>query len=98
MPVFLDVDPRTLHLPSSRPSGADPGKLARELSQFGMSTTGMPRLFVIRDGQGRLQIIDGVTRATRAAKLCPGTLVPIEIIGDLPGQCGRLPTVGERLP
>lgn len=29
-PEYLDVDPRTLHLPSMRPTGADPLKLQRQ--------------------------------------------------------------------
>ena len=45
MPVYLDVDPRTLHLPTSRWNGADPGKLTRQLSKHGLSTVGMPNLF-----------------------------------------------------
>jgi len=43
-------------------------------------------------------IFDGVTRATRVAKLRPGTLVRIEIIGELPKECRHLPTVEEKLP
>jgi hypothetical protein len=37
-----------------------------------------------RGKDGHLRINDGVTRATRAAKLRPGELVPAEIIQDLP--------------
>jgi len=33
--VFLDVDPRSLRLPGSRRSGADPLKLHRQIAQFG---------------------------------------------------------------
>lgn len=43
-------------------------------------------------------ISDGVTRATRAAKLSPGTLVPVEVLDDLEGPFGHLPTVEDRLP
>jgi hypothetical protein len=99
MPVHLDVDPGTLHLPPSRLGGADPGKLTRELSLYGFSVVGMPRLFVIRDGQGRLQIIDGVTRATRVAKWIPGQIVPVEVIHDYPNDdFSSLPLVRDRLP
>jgi hypothetical protein len=41
-PIFLDVDPRTLHLPTSARFGAEPGKLQRQIARFGSSTTGMP--------------------------------------------------------
>ena len=41
---------------------------------------------------------DGViTRATRAAKYLPRTLITVEVTGDLTCPVGALPTVGERL-
>ena len=43
-------------------------------------------------------IYDGVTRATRVAKLLPGTLVRVEVIDDLRTPAGHLPTVGDELP
>ena len=84
MPEFLDVDPAELYLPPSRRQGADPGKLARQISRHGSSLDGMPPLEVIRGKDGHYRINDGVTRATRAAKLCPGELVPAEVIQNLP--------------
>lgn len=42
-------------------------------------------------------IFDGVTRATRAAKLAPGTPIIVEVTGNLNGPVGGLPTVGEKL-
>jgi len=98
LPVFLDVDPRTLHLPTSRLSGADPYKLQRQIARHGTSTQGMPPIFVYRGSDGELMISDGVTRATRVAKLLPGVPVRGEIIGDQPAPCGHLPTVGDRIP
>ncbi len=41
----------------------------------------MPRLFVFRASDGALVIYDGVTRATRVAKLLPGQTVSVEVIG-----------------
>ena len=73
--VFLDVDPRTLRLPGSPRSGADPLKLHRQLAQFGTSVQGMPPLEVSRGADGELVINNGVTRATRVAKVLPG--VPV---------------------
>lgn len=58
----------------------------------------MPQVQVARGKDGALMIMDGVTRATRIAKLLPGKLIAAEIIGDLPANCGQLPTVGEKLP
>jgi hypothetical protein len=99
MPEFIDVDPGSLHLPPSRASGADPGKLARQIAKHGNSLDGMPPLQVVRGKDGHLCINDGVTRATRAAKLRPGVLVPAEVIQDLPRlDVTRIPKVKDRLP
>src|SRR5262245_9168085 len=96
--LFLDVDPRRLHLPTTRASGADPLKLQRQVAKHGKSTHGMPTLEVSRGSDGELMINDGVTRATRVAKLLPGTLVRVEVIDDYPAPVGHLPTIGDRLP
>lgn len=98
LPEYLDVDPRTLHLPSTRPTGVDPLKLQRQVTQYGSSTQGMPPLLVYRGSDGGFIIFDGVTRATRVATLRPGDLVRVEVIGELAVPCTHLPTVGEQLP
>ena len=95
---LLDVDPGSLRLPPSSLSGADPGKLQRQIARYGRSTAGMPRLVVYRGSDGELIVYDGVTRATRVAKLLPGQTVPVEVIGVLASPGARFPTVGERLP
>lgn len=95
---FLVVDPRTLHLPPSRLDGADPVKLQRQIARHGQSLQGMPPVLVYRGSDGVLMITDGVTRATRAAKFCPGIAVPVEVLGELPRAFGALPTVEEKLP
>jgi len=94
----LDVDPRTLRLPPSRVSGADPAKLQRQLTRFGKSIVGMPRLFVMRATDGELVIYDGVTRAVRVAKLLPGQSVSVEVIGNFRTPAAFLPAVGDVLP
>src|SRR5262245_30906054 len=96
--LFMDVDPRTLHLPASRSSGADPQKLHRQIARHGRSTQGMPTLVAYRGTDGKLLIFDGVTRATRIAKLLPGQPVRVEIIDDLRTPVGHMPTVGDKLP
>lgn len=96
--LFLDVDPRTLHLPTSWLSGADPIKLHRQIVRHGMSAQGMPPIEVYRGADGELMIYDGVTRATRIAKRLPGLQVRVEVIDDLSTPVGHLPTVGEKLP
>lgn len=99
MAELIDVDPGELHLPPSRSQGADPGKLARQISKHGNSLDGMPPLQLIRGKDGKFRINDGVTRATRAAKLRPGMLVPAEVIQTLPKlDVTRMPKVKEMLP
>jgi hypothetical protein len=94
---FLDVDPRDLRV-SSRTAGADPYKLQRQIARFGASTAGMPPLWVYEGSDGVFVINNGVTRATRIAKLAPGTLVRVEVIGRSPRPFGGLPKIGDRLP
>jgi hypothetical protein len=99
MPEFIDVDPAELFLPPSRRDGADPGKLARQISKHGKSLDGMPPLELVRGKDRHLRINDGVRRATRAAKLRPGVVVPAEVIQDLPRlDVTRCPQVKDRLP
>lgn len=94
---FVQVDPASLHLPSSRRDGADPIKLHRQVTKHGTSTDGMPPPEVKRGSDGELVIYDGVTRATRVAKYMPGTPITVEVTGELNGPVGGLPTVGEKL-
>jgi hypothetical protein len=95
---LLDVDPRTLHLPPSPASGADPVQLHRQIARHGNPMVGIPRLIDDSAADGALVIYDGVTRATRIAQLLPGQLIPIDVIGDLPSPGLNYPTVGDRLP
>ena len=94
---FVQVDPAALHLPGSRSDGADPVKLHRQIARHGASIDGMPPPEVKRGSDGELVIYDGVTRATRAAKLLPGTPITVEVTGKLKAPVGGLPTVGEKL-
>jgi hypothetical protein len=96
--VFFDVDPATLRPPVERIDGADPLKLQRQIARHGRSLAGMPPVFVYRGSDGEWMLSDGVTRATRAAKLCPGSLIPAELLGTLRQPVGGLPTVKEKLP
>jgi hypothetical protein len=96
--VFLDVDPRALRVPRSRQSGADPFKLHQQIAQFGSSDQGMPPIEVSRGTDGELVINNGVTRATRIAKLSPGKAVRVEVIDDLPIPVGTFPSIGDFIP
>jgi hypothetical protein len=92
-----DVDPAELRLPSSRSSGADPGKLQRQIAKYGKSTTGMPPLLAYEGTDGVLELYDGVTRATRVAKLLHGTTVQVEVIGKLKRPKAKNRRVGDAI-
>ncbi len=95
---FLDVDPAELRVPSSRPTGADAFKLHRQIARFGASSTGMPPITAYEGTDGILVIFNGVTRATRIAKLDPGKLVRVEIIGQIRRAFATYPKIGDLLP
>ena len=99
MPTFLDVDPRTLHVPPSRLTGADPAKLTRQEQMFGSSVLGMPPPEVTRGANSALMLNDGVTRATRVAKLLPRRLLRVEVTDDVPHwDMSKLPKIGDFVP
>ena len=97
-PDLRDVDPRELRVPPSRRFGADPAKLHRQIAKYGRSAAGMPRIWVYEAADGVLVAYNGVTRATRIAKLDPGATVPIEVIGKLPVNFASSPTIQDLLP
>ena len=95
----LEIDPRKLRVPPSRPTGADRYKLQRQIARFGDGTDGMPLPWVARGKDGELMILDGVTRATRVAKRKPGTLLRVLVTEERPAvDFSRFPTVGDMLP
>jgi hypothetical protein len=97
-PEYIDVDPRTLHLPGGRLGGADPYKLQRQIIAFGTSQVGMPPPWVYRGSDGAVMLSDGVTRATRIAKLCPGATIRVEVVGTIRAPLGHFPKIGDFLP
>ena len=58
----------------------------------------MPPPWVYEGTDGVLMLYNGVTRATRIAKLAPGTLIRVEVIGQLPRAFAAAPTIGDLLP
>ncbi|HVC99284.1 MAG TPA: hypothetical protein VND64_36805 [Pirellulales bacterium] len=98
MSEFRDVDPGELRVPPSRWQGADPAKLARQIALFGRSSDGMPPPWVYEGTDGVLVLYNGVTRATRIAKLAPGTFVRVEVIGKLPKAFAGESKIGDLLP
>jgi len=97
MADIRQVDPGELRLPPSRGQGADPGKLARQIALFGQSAAGMPLPWVYEGTDGVLMLYNGVTRATRIAKLAPGTSIQVEVIGKLPKPFAAAPKIGDLL-
>ena len=95
---FREVDPRELRLPGSRPQGADPWKLQRQIARFGASSVGMPPPWVYESTDGVLVLYNGVTRATRIAKLAPGKLIRVEVVGKLRRAYAADPKIGDFLP
>ena len=95
--LIREVDPNDLRLPPSRVGGADLWKLHQQIRQFGASKDGMPAIFVYEDPDGVLEISDGVTRATRIAKLAPGITVPVVVIGQYRRSRVSSPCVRDRL-
>jgi hypothetical protein len=57
----------------------------------------MPPIFVYEDPDGVLEISDGVTRATRIAKLAPGETVPVVVTGHYRRSRAGAPCVRDRL-
>ncbi len=98
MADIRDVDPCELRVPPSRRQGADLFKLQRQIATFGASTVGMPPPWVYEGTDGVLMLYNGVTRATRIAKLAPGTLIRVEVIGKLPKALAPEPKIGDLIP
>ncbi len=98
MADFRDVDPSQLRVPPSRAEGADPAKLARQVSLFGRSAEGMPPPWVYEGTDGALVLYNGVTPATRIAKHSPGSSIRVEVIGKLLRAYASLSRIGDLLP
>ena len=92
-----EVDPAELRLPPSRAAGADLWKLHRRIRRFGSSKAGVPPIVVIEDPGGLLEIYDGVTRATRIAKLAPGVMVKVVVIDRHRNSRGGTTRLGDTL-
>lgn len=58
----------------------------------------MPTIQVLESTDGLFVITDGVTRATRVAKLLPGQSVRVVVIGTYGRKAVGRPTIRETLP
>jgi hypothetical protein len=65
---------------------------------FGRDAVGMPTPWVYEGSDGVLMLYNGVTRATRIAKLSPGTTIQVELIGQVPKALAGEPKIGDLLP
>ena len=95
--AIQEVLPGELRLPPSRATGADPWKLHQQIRQFGTAISRSAPYPCISGPDGLLEIIDGVTRAARIAKLAPGQLVPVIVIGRYRRSRANSPRVKDRL-
>jgi hypothetical protein len=67
------------------------------MSLIGRSSVGMPPPWVYEGSDGVLVLYNGVTRATRSAKLAPGVLIRVEVVGKLPKAYASEPKIGDVL-
>jgi hypothetical protein len=58
----------------------------------------MPAPWVYEGTDGVLMLYNGVTRATRIAKLAVGTWIRVEVIGKLPKAFAGEPKIGDLIP
>jgi len=102
MTNFRQIDPAELRVPPSRAQGADPEEaLAADLLVRAINGGDARPLGLRGCGRrsgGTLVEYNGVTRATRVAKLAPGTPIQVEVIGTLPQAYESLPRIGDLLP
>ncbi len=68
------------------------------MARFAASTAGMPPPWVYEASDGVLVVYNGVTRATRVAKLSPGTRIRVEVVGNLRRAYAGDPKIGDLLP
>jgi hypothetical protein len=92
-----DVDPAELRLPTARSSGADPVKLQRQIIKHGSSISGIAPCTAYEGSDGVLELVNGVTRATRVAKLLPGTKIKVEVLGRLRRPRGNYRRIGDTI-
>ncbi len=58
----------------------------------------MPAPWVYETSDGVLVLYNGVTRASRIAKLAPGTTIGVEVIGKLRRAYAGEPKIGDLVP
>ena len=99
MPDFRDVDPRELRLPPARRQ-CSPLAPREEihLAERDEYTKLYHFPWVYEGADGELMLYHRVTRAARIARLAPGALIRVEVIGKLPRAFAADPKIGDVLP
>lgn len=93
----MDVDPKELRaLLPGHPVAIPSNYIVRSLGL--VLRRRECRSSVFEGSDGALEIYNGVTRATRIAKLSPGTLVRVEVVGPFRYPVGHLPKIGDFIP
>lgn len=92
----IAIDPRKLLVPSNM--GADPYKLQKQIAKYGNSIVGMPLLVGYETLDGFILLFDGITRATRVAKLLPGRAVQVQIAGKMKVMSTKYHCIEETIP
>lgn len=83
--------------PLAHKGRTQPSSNARSLGSVGRQP-GCPRPGSTRLRTGYSWCYNGVTRATRIAKLAPGSLIRVEVVGKLRRACAGYPKIGDVLP
>ena len=94
---FRDVDPRELRLPLRGVVQTRTSSSSRSLdSEHRLSAC--HHLWVYEAADGVLVVYNGLTRATRIAKLAPGATIRVEVVGRLRRAYAGEPKIGDHLP
>ena len=86
---------------SGCPRAERPGPLQAPTSRSpdsGHRPRGCPPPWVYEASDGVLVLYNGVTRATRIAKLAPGATIRVEVVGKLRRAYAGEPKIGDHVP
>ena len=99
IPTLGNANPPSTPLPPPDFGVPPSGRYIRgRTGQTGTVCVSLLPLEVSRGSDGELVINNGVTRATRIAKLLPGVSVRVDVIDDLPIPVGSFPSIGDMIP
>ncbi len=67
----------------------------RQIARFGASSVEIPPPWVYEASDGVPVLYNGITRATRIAKLAPGATIRVEVVGRLRRAYAGAPKIGD---